>query len=138
MAAQLRHSKPKKLAILLLVFLLCVQSIGYASHAVMASTTVQVPATEQLIAEQSTPPCHEVPASSDIDITTTANDNTHSQMPCCDEGQCADAQCMMPAGTPFTATLHDYFVAHSSDVLISYTHGSQSIKPSPPMRPPIA
>lgn len=145
MAARLHHRKTQKLPIVLLVFLLCVQNIGYASHGVMTETMTlsESETAEQLVTEHNTPACHGMPETTDItdsDATAISSniDNTSAQMTCCDNEQCTDAHCMMPAGTYFVFTPLDYFIAHASDALMSQHHCTQSIKPSPPIRPPIA
>jgi hypothetical protein len=129
MLATIRYHSRRKLPVLLLVFLLCVQSLGFASH----GQRIKAPAQTE-VAEQAMPPCHDMP---EMQAAATQDTSDHS-MPCCDDGQCADAQCMMPAGTHFALALQDYFVAHTSDVLIPGTRSIHSLKASPPIRPPIA
>ncbi|MEO8000745.1 MAG: CopL family metal-binding regulatory protein [Arenimonas sp.] len=129
MLSTIRHRSHRKLPVLLLVFLLCVQSLGFVSHGLMMKSWMQAE-----VAEQSVPPCHDMP---DMAMNST-HDNSASHPPCCDDGKCADSNCMMPAGTHFAIVFHDYFIAHSGNVLISKTTGISSTKPSPPIRPPIA
>jgi len=131
MLANIRYHSRRKLPVLLLVVLLCIQSLGFASHgqsrAIKASVQTEV-------AEQVMPPCHDM---LEMQAAATQATSDHA-MPCCDDGQCADARCMMPAGTHFAFALQDYFVAHTSDVLISGSRRIHSLKASPPIRPPIA
>jgi hypothetical protein len=124
--------KFQKLPILVLVLLLCVQSLGFAGHGLM----VLMPSEAQPVsmAKHDAPPCHDTP-----EMVATQNQNTSNPlMPCCDDGQCADAHCMMPAGTHFSLAIHDYFIAHALDAFVVNTRSLDAIKPSPPIRPPIA
>lgn len=130
MLATLRYHSRRKLPVLLLVLLLCVQSLGFASH----GQTMKAP-VETEVAEQAMPPCHDMP---DMQAAAVIPDTSDHSMPCCDDGQCADAQCMMPAGTHFACVIQNYFVAHVGDVLIPGTRSIHSLKASPPIRPPIA
>jgi hypothetical protein len=131
MLAATRYHNRRKLPVLLLVFLLCVQSLSFASHAEILKASLPIK-----VAEQSMPPCHDMPDMEMADIP--AQDPAHTQMPCCDDGQCIDAHCMMPAGTHFSMALQDYFIAHASNLLMADFHRTHSMIPSPPTRPPIA
>jgi hypothetical protein len=127
------HRKFRKLPILLLVFFMCVQSLGFASHVLMVSPQTEM---QNAVVEHKTPPCHD---KLEIAITEDHTQITPDlQMPCCDDGQCADAHCMTPTGTHFNLAIHDYFIAHSRDVVIACARSLDSVRPSPPIRPPIA
>ncbi|MGH8109497.1 MAG: CopL family metal-binding regulatory protein [Arenimonas sp.] len=126
-----RQRSHKKLPILLLVFLLCVQSIGYAAHGL----NVKMPDQTQ-VAEQEMPPCHDMP---DMRVSDTSDlEHGMPSMPCCDDGDCADSDCMMPPGTHFQVRVQTFFIPVSRHVFIANMRGIDSIKPSPPIRPPIA
>jgi hypothetical protein len=130
-----RHPRKfQKLPIFILVLLLCVQSLGFAGHGLMIS--MQNEAQSATVAEQDAPPCHDMPemAAAQTQDQTTSN----IQMPCCDDGQCADAHCMMPAGTHFSLVTNDYFIEHTGNAFVVNTRSLDAIKPSPPIRPPIA
>jgi hypothetical protein len=133
MLGTFHHRKLRKLSTLLLVAFLCVQSLTFASHGLMISTQTE---TQTTIAEHEAPPCHDMAKMA----STQAPDQSaaDSQMPCCDDGQCADVHCMMPVGTHFSLATRDYFVSHTGDAFVANTSSLDSIKPSPPIRPPIA
>jgi hypothetical protein len=128
MLATIRHHSRRKVPVLLLVLLLCVQSLGFASHGLSVKLPMQAN-----IALQVATPCHDM-----AEIQTVLERASEHAMPCCDDGQCADAQCMMPAGTHFAGIARNFFIAYSADELITETPSISSIKPSPPIRPPIA
>lgn len=130
MLTSVRYHSRKKVPVLLLVFLLCVQSLGFASHGLRAKADLKAS-----VSEQSMPPCHDMQMADTEHQHLTA---TAQPMPCCEEGQCADAHCMMPAGVYFPELAQNYFLGHDSDQPIADDPGVFSITPSPPIRPPIA
>ncbi|MGH8051788.1 MAG: hypothetical protein ACREPB_14105 [Arenimonas sp.] len=131
MLTAIRYHSRKKMPVLLLVLCLCVQSLGFASHGMQAK-----PSQQTGVAEHAMSACPDMPY---MQIASTSTqEHAKPAMPCCEHGQCADAHCMMPAGTHFEGISGNFFIAYSADELITEIRSISSIKPSPPIRPPIA
>jgi hypothetical protein len=129
MLKALRQLRDKKIPMLVLALLLCVQSFSSLSHSVTMAMQNHAMQMQAEAASDAIPPCHE----------QAAKKNTQAPpSDCCSDGKCNNNECMVPAGMYFEVSQLDYFVPHRNDVFVTKSYRAVSIAASPPIRPPIA